>query len=331
MDRMEQIIRLHRLLKGKRRAVPRQQLEQEFGISRASLTRLIAFCRDRIHMPIHFNRDLGGYVYEEAQRDSFELPGLWFSANELRALMVSHRLLGEIEPGVLRELVNPLQQRLESLLEHGHAGSREVWQRVRILPIANRTSRLEDFQLVADALITRKRLRVVYSGRGRGEVNERWLSPQRLIYYRDNWYLDAWCHLRQDLRTFSLDRLRVLETGNKARDIPDSKLDAHVSKSYGIFAGKPKGRAVIHFSADAARWVADEEWHPEQQSRHLEDGRWELVVPYGDPTELIRDILRFGPEAEVVGPESLREVVRDRLSRALRQYRKLHGVPGKAR
>src|SRR5690606_26272090 len=124
----------------------------------------------------------------------------------------------------------------------------------------------------------------------------------------------------QDLRTFSLDRLRVLESGNKARDIPDSKLDAHVSKSYGICAGKPKGRAVIHFSADAARGVADEEWHPEQQRRHLEAGRWELVVPYGGPTELIRDILRFGPEAEVVGPESLREAVKERLSQAFQQY-----------
>src|SRR5690606_19258204 len=308
---------------GRRRAVPRQQLEQEFDLSRASLTRLIAFCRDRIHMPIHFDRNLGGYVYEEAQRDSFELPGLWFNAAELRALMVSHRLLGEIEPGILRELVNPLQQRLESLLEHRHAGSREVWQRVRILPMANRAARLEDFQQVANALITRKQLRVVYSGRGSGELSERWLSPQRLIYYRDNWYLDAWCHLRKNLRTFALDRLRVLETGGTAREFPDSKLDAHVSQSYGIFAGKPKAKAVIHFSADAARWVADEEWHPEQKSRHLEDGRWELVVPYSDPTELIRDILKFGPEAEVVAPEGLREAVRERLSRALRKYRRM--------
>ena len=321
MDKMEQIIRLHRLLKGRRTGVPRQQLETEFDISRASLTRLIGFCRDRIHMPIEFSRERGGYVYEEAQRDTFELPGLWFNAAELRALMVSHRLLSEIEPGVLRELVDPLQQRLESLLEHRHAGSKEVWQRVRILPMANRVARLEDFQQVADALITRKQLRAVYSGRGSGEVSERWLSPQRLIYYRDNWYLDAWCHLRRDLRTFALDRLRVLEAGEKARDIPDSKLDAHVSKTYGIFAGKARGKAVIHFSADAARWVADEEWHPEQQSRHLEDGRWELVLPYGDPTELIRDILKFGPEAEVVAPEALREAVKERLSRALRQYR----------
>jgi predicted DNA-binding transcriptional regulator YafY len=272
-------------------------------------------------MPIEFDRERDGYVYAEAQRDSFELPGMWFSAAELRALMVSHHLLTEIEPGVLRELLQPLQQRIEGLLEHRHAGSKEVWQRVRILPMANRVARLEDFQQVTDALVTRKQLRVLYSGRGSGEVSERWLSPQRLVYYRDNWYLDAWCHLRKALRTFSLDRLRVMESGAKAKDIPDSKLDAHVNKTYGIFAGKAAGKAVIHFSADAARWVADEEWHPEQQSRHLDGGRWELVLPYGDPTELIRDILRFGPDAEVVSPPDLREAVKGRLSRTLRLYR----------
>lgn len=320
MESMERIVKLHRLLKGRRRGITREQLQKELNISRATLTRLIATCRDRIQMPIEFNRERDGYVYAEAQRDNFELPGMWFSAAELRALMVSHHLLSEIEPGVLKDVLQPLQQRIEGLLEHRHAGSREIWQRVRILPMANRVARLEDFQRVSDALVSRKQLRTLYSARGNGEINERWISPQRLVYYRDNWYLDAWCHLRKALRTFSLDRLSVLEAGAQAKDIPDNKLDAHVNKTYGIFAGAAKATAVIHFSPDAARWVADEEWHPAQQSRHLDDGRWELSLPYGDPTELIRDILRFGPDAEVVAPPALRDAVKERLSQALGRY-----------
>lgn len=326
MQKIEQIYKLHQLLKQRRSAVPRKELEQKLEVSRATLTRLLETCRERFGMPIVFDRARGGYCYDEQQRDSFELPGLWFSAAELRALMVSHRLLAAVEPGVLKDYIAPLQQRIEGLLQHRHAGSPDVWQRIRILPVANREARLEDFQQVTDALVARKRLRIVYSSRSKDEVSERWVSPQRLVYYRDNWYLDAWCHLRKALRTFALDSLRVLESDGKAREVPDAQLDAHVAHTYGIFAGPAKARAVIHFSAAAARWVADEEWHPQQQSRHLEDGRWELVVPYGDPTELVRDILKYGPEAEVVAPESLREAVKEQLSRTLRLYRGIRKV-----
>jgi proteasome accessory factor C len=326
MERIEQIYKLHQLLKQRRTAIPRKELEHKLEVSRATLTRLLETCRERFGMPIEFSRQRGGYCYDEQQRDTFELPGLWFSAAELRALMVSHRLLSAVEPGVLKDYISPLQQRIESLLQHRHAGSPDVWQRIRILPVANREARLEDFQQVSDALVARKRLRIVYSSRSKDEVSERQVSPQRLVYYRDNWYLDAWCHLRKALRTFALDSLRVLDVEGKARDVPDSQLDAHVAHTYGIFAGPVRARAVIHFSAAAARWVADEEWHPQQESRHLEDGRWELVVPYGDPTELVRDILKFGPEAEVVAPPELRALVMEQLSQALRRYRRMRKV-----
>lgn len=326
MEKIEQIYKLHQLLKQRRTGIARKELEKRLEVSRATLTRLLGTCRERFGMPIEFDRQRGGYCYDEQQRESFELPGLWFSAAELRALMVSHRLLAAVEPGVLKDYITPLQQRIEGLLQHRHAGSREVWQRIRILPVANREARLEDFQQVTDALVSRKRLRLVYSSRSKDEVSERWVSPQRLVYYRDNWYLDAWCHLRKALRTFALDSLRVLESGPVARDVPEAQLDAHVSRSYGIFAGPVTARAVIHFSAAAARWVADEEWHPQQESRHLQDGRWELVVPYGDPTELVRDILKFGPEAEVLEPPELRALVMDKLSQALRHYRRMRKV-----
>ena len=167
-----------------------------------------------------------------------------------------------------------------------------------------------------------RRARVVYHGRGRDESTERELSPQRLIYYRNNWYLDAWCHLRNGLRSFSLDRLRLLATLERAaRDCGDKKLDAHFTRTYGIFAGRPKHHGVLRFTAAAARWVADEQWHPAQQEKVLKSGEFELRVPYGDPRELIMDILKYGPDVEVLRPKKLRAAVAERLRVAARQYR----------
>jgi predicted DNA-binding transcriptional regulator YafY len=326
MDRFDQIYRIHRLLKGRRTALTRIWLEGEFDVSRATVTRLIAFCRDTLRMPIEFDREKGGYVYTEAERERFELPGLWFNRSELLALLTSHRLLADVQPGVLQPFIAPLQERIEQLLRHKRAGNKDVFKRIRILPLGNRVSRLEDFQKITDALVNRQQLRIVYSSRGKDEVTERRISPQRLVYYRDNWYVDGWCHLRRGLRTFSLDAMQVLEAGETAKDVPDQELDAHVTRTYGIFSGSATGKAVIHFSSDAARWVADELWHPDQESTHLADGRWELVVPYGNPTELIRDILKYGPDAEVIAPAELRVQVAEKLSLALRKYRRIKKV-----
>ena len=81
--------------------------------------------------------------------------------------------------------------------------------------------------------------------------------------------------------------------------------------------------AVLHFSAERARWVADEQWHPQQVGQYLTDGRYELQIPYRDERELVMDILRHGAEVEVVGPAALRETVAAQLKSALARYPKL--------
>jgi predicted DNA-binding transcriptional regulator YafY len=152
-------------------------------------------------------------------------------------------------------------------------------------------------------------------------LTERVVSPQRLVHYRDGWFLDAWCHARRALRTFAVDRIRrAQETAEPARDVPEGTLDAHFATSYGIFAGPAPHTAVLRFTAERARWVADERWHPRQAGRFLDDGRYELRLPYGDPRELVMDILRHGPDVEVVAPPTLRRAVAGRLRQALGQY-----------
>src|SRR5438445_256723 len=73
----------------------------------------------------------------------------------------------------------------------------------------------------------------------RDEATQREVSPQRLVHYRNNWYLDGWCHLRNDLRSFSLDAIReVGAVAGKVKDVPDEELDATLAASYGIFSGR---------------------------------------------------------------------------------------------
>jgi len=176
------------------------------------------------------------------------------------------------------------------------------------------------FQAIAHALLARRRLRLIHYHRARNEETEREVSPQRLVHYRDNWYLDAWDHGKQALRTFAVDSIRratLLDA--KARNVPDKTLDAELGSGYGIFAGRKIQTAVLRFTPERARWVAHERWHPRQKG-YEKDGTYILEVPYSDDTELILDILRYGPDVEVIAPASLRREVAERLRLAAQRY-----------
>lgn len=320
MDRVQRTYRLREILNAHRHPVSCRTLEEKLECSESSVKRIIRELRD-LGTPVIYDREHGGYRLDTQSGEVRELPGLWFSAAELYALLVSHKLLSDVQPGWLDEYIAPITERLGHLL--GGDGERyaQIQKRVRILQIAARPANLELFRKAVTALIERRQLNILYHGRAADKTTERTVSPQRLVYYRNNWYLDAWCHLRRDLRSFSIDRLHpVTVMDEPAVEIGDADLDAHYAGAYGIFAGPANNTAVLLFTADAARWVADEHWHPQQQSKVLRDGRLELQIPYGDPRELLMDILKYGPDVQVLEPSALRDAVIARLQAALEEY-----------
>ncbi|HEX7038334.1 MAG TPA: WYL domain-containing protein [Pseudomonadales bacterium] len=322
MDRFDRIYQLHRLLAGRRTPLPLSALTRELECSEPTVKRTIRTMRDYLDAPIEYDRQRGGYIYAgEGIAGNWELPGLWFSAAELQALLALERLLSGLSPGLLADELRPFRQRIEALLKRHDVGTRELYARLRILAMGARDIPPKLFRTVATALGTRRRLAFGYRSRSRDDLTRRVVSPQRLVHYRDNWYLDAWCHMRDGLRIFAVDRIEDAELHDEpADDLDDAELDRRLARSYGIFSGVPRSNAILRFSPMMARWVAEEQWHPRQQGQWLTDGRYELTLPFADPTELVRDILRYGADVEVVRPESLRKRVRAELVAALAQY-----------
>lgn len=325
MDRTERFYKIDQLL-SEHRVVPFSMFEERLGVSRATIKRDLEYLRNRLHAPIIWDREKGGYRFESPQQGAaqYELPGLWFSPAEIHALLTMQHLLSGIDgAGLLAMHVKPLQARLSSLLDAGNGESDEIRKRIRILGMAGRSMVLDHFAVVASALLRRKRLLIGYYVRGRDEVTEREISPQRLVHYRENWYLDAWCHLRNELRSFAVDAVRRAEiVDTPARNIPERTLEQVLGASYGIFSGTKVQRAKLLFSRERARWVANERWHPRQKGQMLADGRYVLEIPYSDTRELLMDILKFGPDVEVIDPKELRELVAIRIESMASLYRK---------
>jgi predicted DNA-binding transcriptional regulator YafY len=322
MDRTERFYKIDRLLT-ERRGVSMETLIEVLGTSRATVKRDLEYLKDRLHAPIVWDRALRGYRYDTAdpRAAGYKLPGLWFSAEEIHALLTMQQLLASLGDGLLEPHIRPLLTRLETLLESRDTTAAEVRRRIRILHAAARPTPSAHFEIVASATLRRRRLHIRYRARSSGAEGWREISPQRLVHYRDNWYLDAWCHLRNALRIFALDAIDAVELLERAtKDVSERRLDAELAGGYGIFSGRRLNWARLRFTPARARWVAAEQWHPEQRGRFEADGSYLLELPYSAEHELIMDILRHGPEVEVLSPRRLRTQVRERLADALRRY-----------
>ena len=319
MDKWERFRSLQKLLEAHRQPMPLKSLAERLECDPATVKRLVAEFRAKYDAPIASSR--AGYAWRPRPDQRFELPGTWLGQPELLALMVLDHALATLGSRVMEREFKALRKKVQQLLKTDAIDGGDFVKRLRVVSSRQRLAPLPFFSDVVAALQRRTQLQFDYYSRSRDSAEQRTVSPQRLVLYRDNWYLDAWCHRRQALRTFALDAVRESRLLSEAAiDLPDAELDQHFSRSFGIFSGVPAALAELRFSPAAARWVSAEHWHPDQVQRFTDDGALLLQVPYANPTELLREILAWGDQVEVLAPAALRASVRAQLQAALAQY-----------
>ncbi|WP_431259916.1 helix-turn-helix transcriptional regulator [Roseateles chitinivorans] len=321
MDRTERFYKIEMLIRS-RGCVSFADMRELLEVSPATLKRDLQYLRERMDAPIEYDAAENGYRFGQHWRGQrHELPGVWFSEKELHALLTMHQMMAGLdENGLLSRHLQPMLDKLTGMLGGDEVEAQEMTRRIKLISTARRRVPSEHFETVGSAVVKRRRLKLRYRkrGPGGGSVSDREVSPQRLVHYRNTWYLDAWCHVSDGLRRFALDAMEdasVLED-QVARSLPLKELEGELDQGYGIFAGGDPQWATVIFSAQIAAWVSSEEWHPAQRSEWLPDGRWQLELPFVDATELLMDLLRHAGQVEVVAPSALREAYVKRLRTA---------------
>ena len=335
MDRTERFYRIELLIK-RQAGVSFEQLLSELEVSPATLKRDLQYLRDRMDAPIVYARDENVYRFADGvvaaanggpsaragTGKTHELPGVWFSEKELHALLTMHQLIAGLDDGgVLGRHLQPLLDKLHGMLGATGEEAQSLMRRVRIVNPAKRAVASRWFEEAVSAVLSRRRLLISYYTRSKRSESERVLSPQRLLHYRNTWYLDAWCHASEGLRRFALDAVRSAKVLDEpARELPMADVEEALDQGYGIFGGARLRWATLHFSAEAAQWVAQEEWHPQQQLKPQADGSLRMRIPYSEHTELVMDVLRHGPNVRVVSPPELVAQIQDQLEQTLKSY-----------
>jgi predicted DNA-binding transcriptional regulator YafY len=320
MAKLERVTALVSLLQRTREPRSLSALCEELQVSRATANRLLALLRDQHGFDIQYDREANGYVLKRSPQDPTLARLLGVGSPELAGVLAAHAILEQIPPGPLGSGTTRAREQLGRLRSQWF-GDPQISDRIQLRMAHPRMTREEDFNVLVSALATRRRLRFDYRSRSQDAHGGRQVSPQRLTFYRSNWYLAAWCHAQEALRVFSVDRVsHAAVLKEPARELSAALLARELDSSYGIFPGAGDHTAVLKFNALAARWAAEEEWHPDARRALQPDGSALLKVPYHNDTELVMEVLRHGANCEVLSPPALRAAVAKAAAAAAAQY-----------
>lgn len=300
----KQGLRLYDYLENKRYGVSGQSIEDELEISPATFKRALRYLREQ-GITV-FSPQNGGYKLDERSRGKVNLSGELLNEDQLGLLLESvHTLTYLVQADVFKEQLAPVLNRIKASLHKA--------DQPPIIDVIHHHARKDTsnhLKTLLNAAQLKKQIDVHYSARTSGHSTRR-VSIQKLIYYRANWYLIAWCHQKKSIRTFAVERFEHIDVTSQCSFLlEEEEITAFYRNTYGIFGGRKVDTARLRFSADVAQWIQDELWHPDQQLQIQQDGSVILEIPIGETlTELVMDLMKYGEDLEVLHPEKLKKAL----------------------
>jgi predicted DNA-binding transcriptional regulator YafY len=293
-------------------------LAEKFEISRRQAAREIEFMRLFLGAPIEYSAEHGGYRYAH---DNFQFPNLWVTEEEIVSLVVARRLAAALPDRDLKKKFDLFLRKVGGDLD---LDLLRLEEKVSLKNV--RYTRVEPavFSAVLLALVRERQLAITYAPGYSETVAQRTVDPLHLLVYMGNWHLIAWCHERRAVRDFLLSRVRqaTLLTAAVASPVTSEQIRKQIEERYGIFFAGPPRRVVLRFTPAGRRLVRDQVWFPGQESEERADGSLLLKFPVADFREVVRDILPFGADVEVLEPAELRQLLAATIEKMAGVYRK---------
>jgi proteasome accessory factor B len=294
-----------------------RDLALELEVSTKSIHRDLEFMRDRLELPLEFDRNRCGYFYTE-QVNAF--PTVQITEGELFALLVAEKALQQYRgTSFERPLLSAIRKMQESLPETISLDLAEVERtisfRTRAEPIIN----LSTFDALAKATAGRRQLELFYRKAGQRQAELRVVDPYHLANINGEWFLFAYDHLRKAIRTFVPARIQALRpTGKTFARAQKFSLEQRLRDSFGVQSGQGEFEVVLRFTPGVADYIREKRWHDSQQLRELKDGGVELKMKLSSLNEVERWVLGWGGNAVVVRPPALVVAVKNAARKILR-------------
>ena len=315
---LERMMKIHAALQAGR--FPKaSDLAGELEVNPKTILRDIEFMRDRMNLPVEYNRATKGFAYT-AEVSAF--PTMQITEGELLAMLVAEKALQQYRGTNFEKPLAAAFKKLAASLPENISINFSDWEQT----ISFRTSAepildLAVFDQLARATAGHQRLRLAYRKPGRKATELRVVDPYQLANINGEWFLFAWCHLRKDIRTFAPARIVGVEASGDTFKRPEKfSLERRLRDSFGVIAGKGNFDVVLRFDELVSDYIREKRWHPSQKLAELPDGGVELRLKLSSLDEIRRWVLGWGGSCRVVGPDELASSVRRAAEQMLGLY-----------
>ena len=284
-------------------------LAKKLEVSLKSIRRDVVFMRTRLGLPLEYDDRHWGYYYTE-EVSSF--PSLQITEGELFALLVAEKALQQYRGTPFERPLQSAFQKMASSLPETISLNLSEWDqtisfRTSVEPVLN----LAVFDTLARAAGRHQQLRLEYRKPGQSQTESRVVDPYHLGNINGEWFLFAFDHLRQEMRTFVPARIKAVElTGKKFTRPEGFSLEQQLRGSFGVRSGDGRFEVTVRFNSKVADYIREKRWHASQELRELKDGGAELRMKLSSLAEVQRWVLSWGGHAKVIAPKELAEGVR---------------------
>jgi predicted DNA-binding transcriptional regulator YafY len=297
------------------------KLAGEFEIHPKTAQRAIVFMRDRLECPLVYDRIRKGYYYSN---EAFSFAPIWFSAAELTSLMLARQLLMNLSGNSINKdlsaAINKISAELAKPADLGRLDNAISLRFAEYIPAPENI-----FKPALEGCIEKHSLRIHYLTPSSGKTSERTVDPYHLYNYKGSWHLIGFCHLKHNIRTFNLYRIKEIQLLEEKFSVTnDFNPDRYFEPSFGIYKRRKKEMVTIRVIPSKALWLQGLVWHKDQKEKTLKDGSLEISFPVSDYSEVMREILKQGAGLIVVRPERLRDLVRSEARGIAAQYQDAH-------
>ena len=276
---------------------------KSYEVSYKTIQRDIDFLRT-LGAPLEFCPQRNGFFYTDMtwQMSRMELPH-----EELLALLMVTRVAKLFRGTSLAEDLYSLTERVLASL-HGtiNVDISMFQQYFSFLPMPSRPVKSSVWHQLFQAIPDRIAIDMDYATPGRDSPSWRVVEPLHLACIGEEWYLAAFDRTTGDIRNFALSRVQELRsTGETFEPVPFEP-ENYYSNRFGRFVGKPREACPvsIRFTAEAAHWIAEREWHPMQKIKRNKDGSIILTFPTPSMYEVERWVREWGDDATIITPKN---------------------------
>ena len=289
---------------------------RKLGIERDTLLSDLRAIGERYGLPGGFVEGMEIFIGPttiSARSDQFLRP-MGLTIPELKALELGLTVLEQERPPDDRPVIDSARQRLRKLI--AHLPIEDDIREMRIAEVVP-SDGLPFLDEVRRALKNHRKIRISYRSSAATEAKSRVIRPYGMVAASGMWYVVAYCEPSEGLRVFRADRIEDATLLTDRYEIPvNFSIRETLREGRALQTDTPSGGMTVRYSPRVARWIA------EREGRELSpDGSLTVEHPLADAEWGVRHVLQYGPEAEVLEPQSLREEIATRLSRILAKQR----------